>query len=501
MISIAFRFLAGRYHATPWGHHVNEGLVEWPPSPFRLLRTLVAAHYKDASRLSEELVRRTIGRLEGAPVYRLPRVWECHTRHYMPGDGDDKPLVFDAFAAIAGGAGGRSPNLEEELVATWTGTELSPEERNALGELCRRIGYLGRAESWAEARLVEQIDGEPDAVPIEAESATDVENAIPLLTLLDSNVYAGWRLGFMEGQRGKKLEPPKTLWEVLSNDIETIQKQGWRIPPGTRWVRYEVRPRTRVRRRSLLRHADPTFARFALQSAVLPLTRVGLSVAERFRTALMSRSDAHPVFAGREHGAPSRDDHQHAFYLPTDDDGDGRIDHVVVWARRGFDPDAVQALQGLRKVWGSGGHDIRTLLVGLGHASDYAGTSSDGSLTAMAGRSAHWESFTPCVLPRHPKRRRGIWLDSPEEQVAQACRYMLGFSPVEVIRIEHPANEVNPWRGFYLERRHGGGSMGPRRAYSFRLQFESPVDGPIALGYGAHFGLGQFRPAARASLQ
>ena len=32
MVAIEFRFLNRRYHATPWGHHVNEGAVEWPPS-------------------------------------------------------------------------------------------------------------------------------------------------------------------------------------------------------------------------------------------------------------------------------------------------------------------------------------------------------------------------------------------------------------------------------------------------------------------------------------
>ena len=41
-ISVTIRFSAGRFHATPWGHHVNEGLPEWPPSPWRLLRALVA---------------------------------------------------------------------------------------------------------------------------------------------------------------------------------------------------------------------------------------------------------------------------------------------------------------------------------------------------------------------------------------------------------------------------------------------------------------------------
>ena len=43
MIALSVRFIAGRYHATPWGHHVNEGLIEWPPSPWRILRALLAS--------------------------------------------------------------------------------------------------------------------------------------------------------------------------------------------------------------------------------------------------------------------------------------------------------------------------------------------------------------------------------------------------------------------------------------------------------------------------
>ena len=42
-VAIAIRFPSGRFHATPWGHHVNEGLPEWPPSPLRLFQALVAA--------------------------------------------------------------------------------------------------------------------------------------------------------------------------------------------------------------------------------------------------------------------------------------------------------------------------------------------------------------------------------------------------------------------------------------------------------------------------
>ena len=33
MTTIELTFPAGRYHATPWGRHVNEGAVEWPLLP------------------------------------------------------------------------------------------------------------------------------------------------------------------------------------------------------------------------------------------------------------------------------------------------------------------------------------------------------------------------------------------------------------------------------------------------------------------------------------
>jgi hypothetical protein len=43
VVVIELRFLTGRFHATPWGRNVNEGVPEWPPSPYRLLRALYDA--------------------------------------------------------------------------------------------------------------------------------------------------------------------------------------------------------------------------------------------------------------------------------------------------------------------------------------------------------------------------------------------------------------------------------------------------------------------------
>ena len=67
---IELRFPAGRFHATPWGRHVNEGAVEWPPSPWRILRALIATWYLKVSpeEAPEPLMRKLIQALAQQPA-------------------------------------------------------------------------------------------------------------------------------------------------------------------------------------------------------------------------------------------------------------------------------------------------------------------------------------------------------------------------------------------------------------------------------------------------
>jgi CRISPR-associated protein Csb2 len=140
-----FRFPAGRYHATPWGSNVNEAEVEWPPSPWRILRALIATwHWKvDAEEFSEEALAALIHRLaEEPPHFRLPAASHAHSRHYMPtrdGRSETKTLIFDAFARV---------DPDDPLLAIWPDIELDEAERRLLDVLLTRMGYLGRAESW-----------------------------------------------------------------------------------------------------------------------------------------------------------------------------------------------------------------------------------------------------------------------------------------------------------------------------------------------------------------
>src|SRR5260370_35898748 len=111
MPTVLLRFPAGRYHATPWGHHVNEGLVEWPPSPWRLLRSLIACGYPTQGWTEVSPIGRTLIESLAAtlPRYRLPPASLAHSRHFMPigvlENGREKTtLVFDAWADVGDGA-------------------------------------------------------------------------------------------------------------------------------------------------------------------------------------------------------------------------------------------------------------------------------------------------------------------------------------------------------------------------------------------------------------
>ena len=56
MTAIELRFPAGRFHGTSWGRHVNEGVAEWPPSPYRLLRAMYDAWQRKHPELPESKI-------------------------------------------------------------------------------------------------------------------------------------------------------------------------------------------------------------------------------------------------------------------------------------------------------------------------------------------------------------------------------------------------------------------------------------------------------------
>jgi CRISPR-associated protein Csb2 len=139
-VIIRLKFPVGQYHATPWGRHVNEGAPEWPPSPWRLLRALIAVWKRTCLDLSEAQVKRVLMPLTQPPRFQLPPHRVAHTRHYMPWEKEgpaDRTLVFDTFVSVS---------RCTSLFIGWPDAELPAEDRSVLMRLLTNLSSLGRAE-------------------------------------------------------------------------------------------------------------------------------------------------------------------------------------------------------------------------------------------------------------------------------------------------------------------------------------------------------------------
>ena len=492
MIALAFTFLAGRYHATGWDHHVNEGTVEWPPSPWRISRALVAASHRigcDRTRLAGILEH-----LTAPPIYWLPPVAPAHLRHYMPTDGDSTTKVFDAFLAI--GSGAAEP---AELQVAWPDALLGPDDTALLAAVVAQIPYLGRAESWVAARLIETVPTrEPDAHP--RNGAASASSTTRLLAPLSTRDYHLWRDGYLAAQDAKaarKLALPEDLWGVLSVDTGTLQQAGWSAPPGTRWLEYTVAPQHAPRAAAPARASEwPNYARIVFDSAVLPRVEDTLWIGEKLRAALLHHlgDDCYSAaLLGKDPTGKPLTGHGHAYFLPQANDK-GFVTQVVIYARDGLDPEAVRALRALQRLFRKGealtSHPTYTTLVALGRL-QYL------EQPPPALRAGHvWESITPFVPPRCPKRRQGQLRDSPEDQLRWLCRETVGVEPSSITAFDPEESRRRRLHWFRRTRQRGAAPAGQPHGLGFRLEFPEPVSGPLTLGYGSHFGLGQFSTLA-----
>lgn len=536
MTAIEFRFLAGRYHATPWGRHVNEGAVEWPPSPWRILRALVATWKRTLPDVAESGVKPILEILAAEPPeFELPPASTGHTRHYMPWfkkGPDDRTLVFDTFVAVPRNAA---------LLARWPNASLADGQREILGRILANMNTLGRSESWCEATLLQndmpgafdQSPGRPRRVsaPLKGNDPSGDAEIVRLLCPDPNHAFAADHVMTTGPGKKKTVEERSCIYDPAWNlCMETLQlhKERWSDPPGSRWVPYarprdcfKIEPKRAASFSSRGRaSANIQVARYALDSAVLPLVTETLPVAEAARRALMSihgriteRNGVRGrsrMFSGKDdHGQPLSG-HGHAYYLPTDEDDDGRLDHLTVFARDGFGPDERRALDRLRQLntgrSGEERHPLRLLLLGMGTLDEY----HPGPL----GVAKVWVSATPYIVTRHAKTRGRDRIDmsSPQARAEFLVADLRGQVCAVFPDLDGSANDmtIKPdldggtfkiagrcrWRPIQFKRfRSKSGDDGGRRlAGAFRITFLHEVCGPIALGHSAHFGMGLFAP-------
>lgn len=545
MIAISLTFPAGRYHATPWGRHVNEGALEWPPSPWRLLRTLIAAWKRTVPDATESAVFPLFKSLAAEdPVFALPPASTGHTRHYMPWfkkGPDDRTLVFDTFVAL---------HPDEEVTMVWPGAEAGS-DRATLAVLLANLNFLGRAESWCAARLLDDAEAAERRAAVNCHplvsGAAPGEEIVRVLCPHPTEAFENDKFIDSSGKKPKKTVTYDPDWHLCAETL-WLNKQRWSDPPGSRWQRYvrhsecfEIK--ARAPRRVPPARPRPQVVRFVIDSTVLPLVTQTLPVAEATRRALIcrlievrgrdrygaswSRSehragrqpvDRDGALTGKNAAGEPLTGHTHAYFLPTDEDGDGRLDHLTLVAEAGFGPDEMRAMDRLREVrpWGrdNTAHPLRVLLLGYGALGEYA---------PMPLREATiWESATPFISPEFAPRRgatRHVGRDPAAtitfltnmlrlelERLAERRPDLAEVTPAEIDI--HPC--IDTHGVFRLPRadrcylrpiefrrsRDKTDDDGSRRpAGSFRISFPTPARGPISLGHSAHFGIGLFLPA------
>ncbi|MBX5437001.1 MAG: type I-U CRISPR-associated protein Cas5/Cas6 [Alicyclobacillaceae bacterium] len=519
MIGMEFRFPAGTYHATPWGRHVNEAEVEWPPSPWRLLRALIASwhRYGVFEEYPQDLLRDTIHLLATeAPVYALPDAVHAHSRHYMP-TSNSTTLVFDGFL-----------RLEEAAVlgVYWSNLTASDEQLKLLQRIVEHMGYLGRAESWVQGEVVTWSDREVNCGPLgtpvaERLQETPEAEAVQLLVPQPPQLYAEWvavqsarnasvatptgaRGGRRSGRSPSADRLPANIYEALLVDTNALQEEGRNLPLGARQAVYYREAIARKRRPSATLHVfqhhlpDVNAARFALTSRVMPWLVEALDITEVFHLALLKRSgdNAPLLVTGREaDGSVSERGHEHLFVLPEDDDQDGRIDHVVLWAPVPFTHEVIRAVQTLRDLWtpewwpGPSRH-WKVYLEGLFQTQS---RSAAHPPTPVLRASRTWVSATPYLRPWHTKRNGKF---GSEAQIAKELRLRGLPEPVRVSSleaIEIRGTRILPQR-FRRLRYFKRQELPDVQGGFYEIEFPEPVQGPIALGSNCHFGMGMFVP-------
>jgi CRISPR-associated protein Csb2 len=209
-----------------------------------------------------------------------------------------------------------------------------------------------------------------------------------------------------------------------------------------------------------------------------------LRFGEAVRSSVMdvARRRGHKLLPDYFHRSASHEQ-THAYWLPEDADDDGLIDHVMVYCDAGMEPDLVSVLADVRSVrFGSQTVPLRAVWMG------------DETANSSFGPSQTWISQTPYITPRRRLSKTGKARadEVPERQLLGELA-IIGF-PMPV-KIEWPDNRwteagVFVPTNFVVARQSGKPPPSDRFVSFVMLSFDTPIMGPIALGYGAHFGMG-----------
>jgi CRISPR-associated protein Csb2 len=480
MITLRIEFIAGQLHAPPWTDGTNFE-IEWPPAPWRLLQALANGWYRTGSP-ERDIFLKLLDRLITPPVYYLPRATTgntCHRRMGVrPTEAVGPPEPLDSFIALD-----RDIETLTRAYAVWTTCDLVGKESELLSRSCDAITDLGSARSSCSVHVSELGIPNKDLVLIDLESRTTSTGPTVSRLAPDKSARGEQLLSALLAPNRKLTRTttrPQNVEHAGPSIHAPVIKIRYRIPPDFLMVREQYQRKERM-------HDvfGPTLLRFTLGSGRRtgknpPLTDT-IIIAECLRAAAierLSRREGEPAtlrLAGKDlDGAPARG-HGHPYFLPISRHASGQIDGIDVWFPSGCTFPEYKAVTSLTTLYVRRAYSEDFPLAFLG--------------TIDRERASTWRTATPVVLDRFPKYRDGRLVDSPVEQVARMVNRTIG---------EYARVEVSDAAPTYRKRRWRK-RLPPLPVVTASLHFERPIEGPIALGRLAHFGLGRFEPGKTES--
>ena len=474
MIHIKVEFHTNQYQACAWGNHHSEGVIDWPPAPWRILRSLVAGSYH--VRLADKYqptLKALLHKLAAVlPSYTLPQTTYIQHRSPRPQVDSKSAQVRPGKVLYAAGllmSGSQNEADDQNVLYIHLPVALSESEELVLSLCLSGLTYLGRKESVATLSLV-------DEAPIPNTETDPTGSRIVTIADPELNVEA--------------------LWNALNLSAhENYGVNRSAVFPGIRQATYRI---DRLQPRS---QPDTWTKQQLVTLAVSASPKVPLSLAlkltNRLHQALVSRCPA-PVFTGQELGEPSQN-HDHTIFQCVPNRTDRYIEQIQLYSHAGYSPEALAAIASCSYLPGiARGYDVKLSMVDLGRKEE---------------SFAVWKSTTPFFLSRFPAVRRGkprmlsevYQKDSPEHQVLQYLRYLPWLNLTGESSYQDDAKGLalylngckavvttcEPFKRFWdWESECRQGRKVGRVGYDVRLKFTTPVVGPIALGYAAHYGLG-----------
>ena len=472
MIHIKVEFHTHQYQACAWGNHHSEGVIDWPPAPWRILRAIVAGSY--AVNLQPKYLEALKGVLHklaaDLPSYTLPPV--TYIQHRSP-----RPQVNLKTAKVGPGktlySAGLLMSADQRVLYIQWPIEITEVEELVLNLCLAGLTYFGRKESVATVSLAEEAP-DPNSSP-DAQGNRIV--AIPDQTL-----------------------DQEDLWQALNLSAhENYGINRTAIFPGVRQATYRVETRQPQIRQEVW-PVQHTVTLSVMASPRLPF-HLGLKLTHRLHQRLISHCSI-PVFTGQELGEPSKT-HDHTIFQCIPDQSGRYVEQVRLYSHSGYGPEALTVIS-----------QCYTL---PGVARGYTVSLSMSDLGAEPEKSDRWRSHTPFYLSRFPAVRRGkprmvtehYQKDGPEYQVLKFIQFLPWLNlQGEPTYQEHEEGlaiyfegeiaavaSCEPFPKFWeWESECRQGKKVGRIGYNVQLWFSQPVSGPIVLGYAAHYGLGSLVP-------